>query len=67
MCEVCQATDDLLTAVNGAPTPGQGGFQFDLPASLLPKPGSRHKVRVFAVRGGAAGELRYLRTWPWGH
>ena len=43
------------------------GFQFDLPASLLPKPGSRHKVRVFAVRGGAAGELRYLRTWPWGH
>jgi len=37
------------------------------PASLLPKPGSRHKVRVFAVRGGAAGELRYLRTWPWGH
>ena len=43
------------------------GFQFDLPASLLPKPGSGHKVRVFAVRGGAAGELRYLGTWPWGH
>jgi len=43
------------------------GFQFDLPASLLPKPGSGHKVRVFAVRGGAARELRYLGTWPWGH
>ena len=42
-------------------------FQFDLPASLLPKPGSGHKVRVFAVRGGAAGELRYLGSWPWGH
>jgi hypothetical protein len=43
------------------------GFQFDLPASLLPKPGSGHKVRVFAVRGAAAGELRYLGSWPWGH
>ena len=43
------------------------GFEFDLPASLLPKPGSGHKVRVFAVRGGAAGELRYLGAWPWGH
>jgi hypothetical protein len=43
------------------------GFQFDLPASLLPKPGSGHKVRVFAVRGGAAGELRYLGAWAWGH
>src|SRR2546423_265018 len=43
------------------------GFEFDLPASLLPKPGSGHRVRVFAVRGGAAGELRYLGAWPWGH
>jgi hypothetical protein len=43
------------------------GFQFDLPASLLPKPGSGHNVRVFAVRGGAASELRYLGSWPWGH
>jgi hypothetical protein len=43
------------------------GFRFELPASLLPKPGSGHEVRVFAVRSGAAGELRYLATWPWGH
>ena len=43
------------------------GFEFDLPASLLPKPESGHTVRVFAVRGGAASELRYLGSWPWGH
>jgi Sulfatase len=43
------------------------GFRFDLPASLLPKPGSGHKVRVFAVRGGVASELRYRGSYPWSH
>jgi hypothetical protein len=42
-------------------------FQFDLPASLLPKAGSGHKVQVFAVRNGVASELRYLGSYPWGH
>jgi hypothetical protein len=43
------------------------GFQFDLPASLLPKPASGHKVRVFAMRGGVASELRYGGSYPWSH
>ncbi len=39
-------------------------FQFELPQALLPKPGSGHKVRVFAVRGGVASELRYTGSYP---
>lgn len=40
-------------------------FQFELPPALLPKPGSGHKVRVFAVRHGVATELRPTGTYPW--
>ena len=40
-------------------------FQFQLPLSLLPKPGSGHKVRVFAVRRGVAAELAYTGSYPW--
>ena len=40
-------------------------FQFQLPRSLLPKPGSGHKVRVFAVRRGVATELAYTGSYPW--
>jgi hypothetical protein len=40
-------------------------FQFELPRSLLPKPGSGHKVRVFAVRRGVASELAYTGSYPW--
>jgi hypothetical protein len=39
-------------------------FQFELPQALLPKPGSGHKVRVFAVRRGVASELRYTGSYP---
>jgi hypothetical protein len=42
-------------------------FQFELPPALLPKPGSGHTVRVFAVRRGVASELRYTGSYPWGH
>jgi hypothetical protein len=41
------------------------GFIFQLPAGLLPAPGSGHMVRVFALEGGVASELRYLPGWPW--
>jgi sulfatase-like protein len=40
-------------------------FQFELPRSLLPEPGSRQRVRVFAVRFGVASELRYTGAYPW--
>jgi hypothetical protein len=40
-------------------------FQFELPRSLLPKPGSGHKVRLFAVRRGVASELAYKGSYPW--
>ena len=42
-------------------------FRFELPQALLPKPGSGHKVRVFAVRHGLASELRYTGSYPWSH
>jgi len=40
-------------------------FQFQLPRALLPKPGSGHQVRVFAVRHGVATELRPTGSYPW--
>jgi hypothetical protein len=40
-------------------------FQFQLPRALLPKPGSGHKVRVFAVRHGVATELARTGSYPW--
>jgi hypothetical protein len=41
------------------------GFDFTLPRALLPEPGTEHRVRIFAVEGGAASELRYKGSWPW--
>jgi hypothetical protein len=41
------------------------GFIFRLPGSLLPVAGPEHEVRVFALGGGVASELRYLRGYPW--
>jgi hypothetical protein len=40
-------------------------FQFELPPALLPKPGSGHRVRVFALRHGVATELRPAGSFPW--
>jgi sulfatase-like protein len=45
---------------------GLFGFQFELPRALLPGPGTRHRVQVFAVRGGVASDLRHKGAWPWG-
>jgi hypothetical protein len=42
------------------------GFHFELPKGLLPKPGPGHRVRIFAIRKGVAGELTRKRPWPWG-
>jgi hypothetical protein len=44
----------------------KAGFIFRLPGSLLPEPGAAHQVRVFAIAGHAASELRYLHGYPWG-
>jgi hypothetical protein len=41
------------------------GFQFELPRGLLPPAGPGHHVRVYAVGGGFASELRVKGEWPW--
>jgi Sulfatase len=41
------------------------GFQFELPQGLLPPAGTGHDVRVYAVGGGFASELRVKGPWPW--
>ena len=46
---------------------GAHGFAFELPRALLPEPGGAHQVRVFAVRGAVASELRYAGAYPWAH
>jgi hypothetical protein len=43
----------------------KAGFIFRLPGSLLPEAGRAHQVRVFAIAGHAASELRYLKGYPW--
>ena len=43
----------------------KAGFIFRLPGSLLPDAGAAHQVRVFAIAGKAASELRYLHGYPW--
>lgn len=43
----------------------KAGFILELPDSLLPAPGLAHQVRVFAIKGGVASELRYLPRYPW--
>lgn len=45
---------------------GKDRFGFELPRSLLPAPGGDHRVRVFAILGATASELRYLSPYPWG-
>jgi len=40
-------------------------FGFVLPAALLPKPGGKERVQVFALAGGRAGELEYAPGYPW--
>ena len=52
-------------AILGEPELGKTGFEFELPPSLLPSPGSGKRVRVFALRGRAASELRYGTAFPW--
>ncbi len=42
-------------------------FQFELPRALLPAPGTARRVRVFAIRGRVASELRYTGAYPWAH
>ena len=43
----------------------KAGFLFQFPRSLVPAQGLTHQVRVFAIRGGIASELRYPPTYPW--
>jgi hypothetical protein len=43
----------------------KAGFIFQLPGALLPVAGAEHQVRVFAIAGNVASELRYLRGYPW--
>ena len=52
-------------AILGQPELGKTGFEFELPPSLLPAPKSGTRVRVFALRGRAASELRYDAAFPW--
>jgi hypothetical protein len=44
---------------------GKFGFSFELPRSLLAKPGSGTAVRVFAIRSRTASELDYGGGYPW--
>lgn len=41
------------------------GVAFELPAALLPAPGVGHAVRVFAIDGRVASELRHVGRYPW--
>ncbi len=52
-------------AILGEPELGKTGFEFELPPSLLPAPGSGERVRVFALRGRVASELRYGAAFAW--
>jgi hypothetical protein len=58
--------DDLRPqSILGQRDLGKAGFTFELPPGLLPEPGADRAVRVFAIRGGVASELRYSGTYPW--
>lgn len=41
------------------------GFSFELPSAALPAPGRGASVRVFALHGRLASELRYAGPYPW--
>jgi hypothetical protein len=43
----------------------KAGFIFRLPGSLLPQAGATDDVRIFAIAGKAASELKYLPGYPW--
>jgi hypothetical protein len=43
----------------------RAGFLFMFPRSLVPARGAAYQVRVFAVRGKVASELRYQPGYPW--
>jgi hypothetical protein len=43
----------------------KAGFIFRLPGSFLPEANTAHQVRVFAIAGRIASELRYLPGYPW--
>lgn len=49
----------------GQSAANRAAFEFELPRSLLPDPGSGHTVRVIAAHYGAASELRYAGSFPW--
>jgi hypothetical protein len=58
--------DDLRPqSILGQRDLGKAGFTFELPPGLLPEPGGERTVRVFAIRGGVASELRYAAAYPW--
>ena len=44
---------------------GNSGYLFRLPGALLPEAGAAHQVRIFAIGGNVASELRYLSGYPW--
>jgi hypothetical protein len=50
-----------VSPADNAKRPGtkRAGFQFVIPRRLLPKPGHASRVRLFAIRGDVASELRY--------
>ncbi len=52
-------------AILGQPELGKTGFEFELPPSLLPEPATGRAVRVYALDGGVATELRYRADFPW--
>jgi hypothetical protein len=43
----------------------KAGFIFRLPGALLPPAGATDDVRVFAIAGRTASELKYLAGYPW--
>jgi hypothetical protein len=43
----------------------RAGFVFDLPLSLVGKGAGSPPLRFFAVRGGVASELAYVKGFPW--
>jgi hypothetical protein len=64
--EVFASPTDQLLPHRIFPHKGLFGFHFELPKGLLPRPGQKHHVRVFAIRNGAATELPTKGGWDWG-
>jgi len=64
--EVFASPTDQLLPHRIFPHKGLFGFHFELPKGLLPDPGPKHLVRVFAIRSGVATELPTKGRWEWG-